>query len=187
MTFPADTTKPKKPLPSKPTPPYSPAVAANSAAGFGDPINHRRTSAASNHVGAFFVPAGLSMAAVRGIPSGMPGSFGYRFANLRTAATHSFGDDLWRFLLTKGISIMTKETAVTTLQPFDTLDSLPLFSVNAGVPVEDALERATDLMAYAEALAAADALVNKTQERALIQHLSEMAKALTKACQQKAA
>ena len=33
------------------------------------------------------------MAAVRGRPSGLP-VFRSRFANLRTAVTHSFGDDL---------------------------------------------------------------------------------------------
>jgi len=35
----------------------------------------------------------LSMAAVRGRPSGLPVTR-FRFANLRTAATYSFGDDL---------------------------------------------------------------------------------------------
>jgi hypothetical protein len=110
-----------------------------------------------------------------------------RFANLRTAATLRLATSDGSLSNYRKAITMNDKSNVTTTQPFDTLDSLPLFSVNAGVPVEDALERATDLMAYAEALAAADALVNKTQERALIQHLSEMAKALTKACQQKAA
>ncbi len=82
---------------------------------------------------------------------------------------------------------MNDKSKVTTTQPFDILDSTPLFSVNAGVPVADALERAADLTMYVESLAAADGLVDKTQERAVIQHLSEMAKALIQACKGAAA
>jgi hypothetical protein len=76
---------------------------------------------------------------------------------------------------------MNDSTAVTTLEPFDHMDSLPLFSVNPGVPIADALERAADLMGYAEALAAADAFTDKALESAVIQTLSEMAKALVTA------
>ena len=76
---------------------------------------------------------------------------------------------------------MIDKTEVTTREPFGTLDDVPLFSVNAGVLKEQALERAADLMLYSEHLAAADALVNKTVEAAIIQHLSEMAKALVNA------
>ncbi len=76
---------------------------------------------------------------------------------------------------------MNESTAVTTHQPFDKMDSAPLFSVNAGVPIEEALERAADLMLYVEALSAADAFVNKGLESAIVQTLSEMAKALVKA------
>ncbi|MEK1941067.1 MAG: DUF3077 domain-containing protein [Pseudomonas sp.] len=82
---------------------------------------------------------------------------------------------------------MNDNSKVTTTQPFDTMDSVPLFSVNAGVPIEDALLRAEQLMRYVESLAAADALIDKNQERAVIQHLSEMAKALVKASHGKAA
>ena len=74
-------------------------------------------------------------------------------------------------------------TAVTTRQHFGKMDSAPLFSVNPGVPVEDALEQAAALMLYVETLAAADAFINKNLEAAVIQHLSEMAKALIKASQ----
>ncbi len=73
---------------------------------------------------------------------------------------------------------MKKDPKVTTLQPFYTYDDVPLFSVNAGVPVDEALEVATNLMLYVERLAAADAFTDKTLESAIIQHLSEMAKAL---------
>lgn len=76
---------------------------------------------------------------------------------------------------------MKGNTAVTTVQPFDTLDSVPLFSVNAGVPLEDALERAAGLMFYVERLAGCDAFVNKDHETAVVQILSEMAQALVKA------
>ncbi|MEK1941070.1 MAG: DUF3077 domain-containing protein [Pseudomonas sp.] len=82
---------------------------------------------------------------------------------------------------------MNDISKVTTNQPFDTMDSVPLFSVNAGVPIEDALLRAEQLMRYVESLAAADALIDKNQERAVIQHLSEIARALVKASHRKAA
>jgi hypothetical protein len=78
---------------------------------------------------------------------------------------------------------MTKKTDVTTSQPFDLAGTKPLFLVNAGAPIDEALSRAADLMMYVETLAAADALMNKDHERAILQTLSEMAKALTKACQ----
>lgn len=71
--------------------------------------------------------------------------------------------------------------AVTTQQSFDTLDTVPLFSVNPGVPIHDALERSADLLLYIEALAAADAFTDKVLESAIIQTLSEMAMALVKA------
>ncbi|MEK1941848.1 MAG: DUF3077 domain-containing protein, partial [Pseudomonas sp.] len=64
------------------------------------------------------------------------------------------------------------------------MDSAPLFSVNAGVPIEEALERAAHLMLYVEKLAAADAFTDKTFESAIVQTLSEMAKALVKAAKQ---
>ena len=70
----------------------------------------------------------------------------------------------------------------TTTQPFGKYEDTELFSVNAGVAVEDALEVAGNLMMYVESLAAADAIPDKVQEAAIIQHLSEMAKALTRAC-----
>ena len=53
---------------------YSLDVAANSATGRRGPINNRRTGATISIAGAFFVPVSL-MAAVRGRPSGLPGSY----------------------------------------------------------------------------------------------------------------
>jgi len=67
-------------------------------------------------------------------------------------------------------------------QPFYTYDDVPLFAVNANVPVEDALEVAANLMLYVESLAAADAFMDKAMESAVIQHLSETARALMQSC-----
>ena len=53
---------------------YSRFVAAHSATGRRGPINNRRTGATISIAGAFFVPVSL-MAAVRGRPSGLPGSY----------------------------------------------------------------------------------------------------------------
>jgi hypothetical protein len=79
---------------------------------------------------------------------------------------------------------MKASTAVTTRHPFDYLYDLPLFSVNEDVPVEEALERAADLMMYVEALSAADAFRDKSLGSAIVQTLSEMAKALVKSTKQ---
>ena len=53
---------------------YSLDVAANSATGRRGPINNRRTGAPITIAGAFFASAYSFMAAVRGRPSGLPGS-----------------------------------------------------------------------------------------------------------------
>lgn len=79
---------------------------------------------------------------------------------------------------------MNEAPALTTRQPFDHLDSAPLFCVNPGVPIDEALERAAALMQYVEALSAADAFINKNIESAIVQTLSEMARALTDAARQ---
>ena len=67
---------------------YGVPVAANSVTGFGDPNYPRRTSAAPQTAGAFFVPAvrygGCAWETERSA-----GSLGCRFANPRTAATHN--------------------------------------------------------------------------------------------------
>ena len=75
---------------------------------------------------------------------------------------------------------MSTSTAVTTRHRVDFMYDLPLFSVNEEVPVQEALERAADLMMYVEALAAADAFINKSLESAIVQTMSEMAKALVR-------
>jgi len=72
---------------------YSLGVAANSANGLGNPTKSRRNSAPITIAGAFFVPAvtcygGCAWEAF--VPAGFLDS---RFTNLRTAATHSLGNE----------------------------------------------------------------------------------------------
>src|SRR3989344_5194753 len=91
------------------------------------------------------------MAVVRGTPSGVP-VFTSRFSSGRPTRAQlpplsAWSRSGWSLNLF-GETTMNGSIAVTTQQPFDKLDSLPLFSVNPGVPVEDALERAANLMLY---------------------------------------
>lgn len=72
---------------------YGSPVTANSVTGLGNPISKRRNSAPITIAGAFFVPAvtcygGCAWEAF--VPAGflLP-----RFTNLRTAATHSLGNE----------------------------------------------------------------------------------------------
>ena len=72
---------------------YGSLVAANSATGLGNPLNVRRNSAPITIAGAFFTPAnpfygGCAWEAF--VPAGFLTS---RFTNLRTAATHSLGNE----------------------------------------------------------------------------------------------
>ncbi len=66
---------------------YGSSVAANSAAGFGDSSNVRRTSAHHPIEGAFFVPAMLCYGGRAWETERSAGCLTSRFANLRTAAT----------------------------------------------------------------------------------------------------
>ena len=81
---------------------YGLPVAANSATGLGNPLNVRRNSAPITIAGAFFVPAvtcygGCAWEAF--VPAGFLTS---RFTNLRTAATHSLGNERGSSLFTLG-------------------------------------------------------------------------------------
>lgn len=68
---------------------YRSPVTVNPVAGFGDPINVRRTGAKKTIAGAFFVPA-MSLYGGRAWETfGSAGCLTSRFANLRTAATHN--------------------------------------------------------------------------------------------------
>lgn len=73
-------------------------------------------------------------------------------------------------------------TAVTRSVPFCQPDGVAVFSVNAGVPISDALELAEALTACVDNLTAADAFLNQRDAHAVIQTLTEMANALIKAC-----
>lgn len=66
---------------------YGSPVAANSAAGFGDPTKSRRMSAPITIAGAFFVPAVPCYGGCARETFGSAGFLDSRFANLRTAAT----------------------------------------------------------------------------------------------------
>ncbi len=68
---------------------YGSPVAANSAAGFGDPSHVRRNSAPITIAGAFFVPAVPCYGGCARETFGSAGFLTSRFANLRTAATHN--------------------------------------------------------------------------------------------------
>ena len=81
---------------------YGLSFAANSAIGLGNPLNVRRNSAPITIAGAFFVPAvtcygGCAWEAF--VPAGflLP-----RLTNLRTAATHSLGNERGSSLFTLG-------------------------------------------------------------------------------------
>ncbi|MGF6591024.1 hypothetical protein [Pseudomonas sp. 2835] len=85
---------------------YGSPVAANSATGLGNPLNVRRNSAPITIAGAFFTPAnpfygGCAWEAL--VPAGFLTS---RFTNLRTATTHSLGNERGSSLITLGASPM---------------------------------------------------------------------------------
>lgn len=85
-------------------PRYGLPVAANSVTGFGDPNYPRRTSAPSPTAGAFFVPAVRVYGGCAWETERSAGFRVSRFANLRTAATQSFGDDPWQLQIKLGAS-----------------------------------------------------------------------------------
>ena len=73
------------------TPANVTTVTAKSVAGFGDPINSRRTSA-HRDTGAFFMPDHRDYGGCAWETSGSAGFLESRFANLRTATPILFGD-----------------------------------------------------------------------------------------------
>lgn len=90
---------------------YSATVVANSATGFGDPINIRRTGAPITIAGAFFVPARPCYGGCAWETFGSAGFLMYRFANLRTAAT------LIRLATDRGSSTHKERHPMHTLNP----------------------------------------------------------------------
>ena len=71
---------------------------------------------------------------------------------------------------------------VTTQTHFSPTEGRPLFSVNPGIPVDDALEQATILLGCIEHLVVCDASTSKGSAAATLQYLSEMARAVVAAC-----
>jgi hypothetical protein len=80
---------------------YALAVAANSAAGFGDPsyLAHKRPI---RQQALFLCPPFRVMAAVRGRPSGLPGSKFPVRQPAHSCHPNSFGDDQWQLHLKLG-------------------------------------------------------------------------------------
>ncbi|EJL03590.1 hypothetical protein PflQ2_4621 [Pseudomonas fluorescens Q2-87] len=72
---------------------YSLAVAAKSATGLGNPLNNRRNSAHISFAGAFFASAIPFYGGCAWETFGSAGFLLSRFTNLRTAATHSLGNE----------------------------------------------------------------------------------------------
>lgn len=91
-------------------PRYGLPVAANSATGLGNPLNNRRTGAPITIAGAFFVPARPVYGGCARETFGSAGFLLSRFTNLRTAATHSLGNE-------RGSSSTMGATPMTTLIP----------------------------------------------------------------------
>lgn len=78
---------------------------------------------------------------------------------------------------------MTRPTAVTRQEGFAGRAGAPLMSVNAGVPVTDALEHASCLLACIEDLGGAmgHEMLSAAEGAFVIQYLAEQAKALVDA------
>jgi hypothetical protein len=72
---------------------YSSPVAAKSATGFGDSIKLAHKCPSNTKAGAFFMPVASRYDGRMWETSGSAGCQLSRFANLRTAVTHSFGDE----------------------------------------------------------------------------------------------
>ena len=72
---------------------YSLDVAANSVTGLGNPLNNRRNSAPITIAGAFFASAYSFYGGCAWETFGSAGFLLSRFTNLRTAATHSLGNE----------------------------------------------------------------------------------------------
>lgn len=72
--------------------------------------------------------------------------------------------------------------AVTTLQTFGLEDDRPMFTVNAGIPVERALERAANLMTCVDALVAGRGSSNPELDAKAIRYLARAARAIVRAC-----
>jgi hypothetical protein len=75
-------------------------------------------------------------------------------------------------------------TAVTQKRSFCRVEKLKLFSVNAGVPVELALEQASTLLGCIEALVLSRDPANDEATDAALQYFTQMTRAVVDACHQ---
>jgi hypothetical protein len=75
-------------------------------------------------------------------------------------------------------------STVTQKRSFCRIDKLKLFSVNAGVPVELALEQASTLLGCIEALVLSRGAANDDATDAALQYLTQMTHAVVDACHQ---
>lgn len=132
---------------------YRPPVAANSATGFGDPINIRRTGAPITIAGAFFVPVRPCYGGCAWETFGSAGFLMYRFANLRTAAT------LIRLATDRGSSTHKERHPMHTLNPSKIRAAahraMALAALRADSSLATRLKRYNAAMAKARALEAA--------------------------------
>ena len=85
---------------------YSLVVAANSATGFGDPDRKGAQAPPLRLQALFLCPHSRFMVAVRGRPSGLPGSFSPVRQPAHSCHPNSFGDDQWQLLVRKGATPM---------------------------------------------------------------------------------
>ena len=89
---------------------YRSPVAANSAIGLGNPLNVRRNSAPIMIAGAFFMPVHPLYGGCAWETFGSAGFLTSRFTNLRTAATHSLGNERGSSNITLGAQPMINLT-----------------------------------------------------------------------------
>ncbi|MGY4535556.1 hypothetical protein ACVW0Y_004711 [Pseudomonas sp. TE3786] len=76
---------------------------------------------------------------------------------------------------------MNQETEVTKTSTFCVPDGIPLFSVNAGVPVSDALEQSAILLECIKYLIVIRETTDPDKHATVLQYLTEMAEALVDA------
>lgn len=76
--------------------------------------------------------------------------------------------------------------AVTTLQTFGPDQERPLFSVNAGIPVEQALDKAITLISCVQAMYAIRASSAVDLDKKAIQCVAQAACAILQACRREA-
>ena len=138
---------------------YLAAVTANSVTGFGDPSNlaHKRPI---RKQALFLCPQLRVMAAVRGIPSGMPGS---KFPVRQPAPSchpKSFGDDPWQLQPKLGaVPMKHARNPSTPNSHADAYKAMALAALRADSSLSVRLARYNHHMAKARALEAAGGAV----------------------------